>query len=235
MAKPEDYGSRAAPFEDFLKVLAEGVARYNAREGRQTLTAQGRSFNQTFAESYATAPIRKASTEQLRLALMHSELRPAEKETGAVTILGNRYWTDVMPRLAGKKVSVRFDPDDLHAGVEIYQADGRWFCHAPVIEALGFQNADASRTVAAARSAWRRKARAALDAERTLTAAEVAAKQASVEGAEPLPETKVVRMVASGGGRDAAPIDDAEDAAFSSNFTAALLKFEARREDAEAD
>lgn len=65
--KPENYGSRAIPAETFLEVLAEGIEEHNARDGRLSHTAQGRSFNETFAESYARAPIRKATEEQRRL------------------------------------------------------------------------------------------------------------------------------------------------------------------------
>ncbi|WP_286173736.1 transposase domain-containing protein [Rhodobacter sp. NTK016B] len=50
-AKPEDYGSRAVPFEDFLRVVAEGIEEHNLRQGRRSEVAWGRSFAEVFAES----------------------------------------------------------------------------------------------------------------------------------------------------------------------------------------
>jgi putative transposase len=49
-AKPENYGSRAMEWEAFEQVVAEGIARHNAQAGRRTETAQGRSFDEVFAQ-----------------------------------------------------------------------------------------------------------------------------------------------------------------------------------------
>ena len=73
-AKPENYGSTAIPIEQFLKVLNEEVAAFNARENRRTEICAGiQSYDQAFNASYETAPIRKATAEQRRLWLMTAE------------------------------------------------------------------------------------------------------------------------------------------------------------------
>ena len=118
-AKPENYGSKAIPIEDFVRVVGEGIVDHNARLGRRTDTTLGRSFDETFAASYATAPIRKASDEQRRLWLMGQEVLTLHRTHGRLSMLGNKYWSDWMNEFAGQKVVARFDPEDLHAGTYV--------------------------------------------------------------------------------------------------------------------
>ncbi len=98
-AKPENYGSRAVPLDTFLKVVAEGIAEHNARQGRLSATARGRSFDETFAESYASAPIRKATEDQRRLWLMGQEVGKLNKNSGQFQLYGNFYHSNWMSEL----------------------------------------------------------------------------------------------------------------------------------------
>lgn len=118
-AKPENYMSKAIPLADFLEVLDQQIAAHNAREGRVTETAKGRSFDETFAASYAAAPIRKATPEQHRLWLMGQEVRKLHRTHGQLTLHKNGYWADWMNEYAGDKVLARFNPEDLHEGLYI--------------------------------------------------------------------------------------------------------------------
>jgi hypothetical protein len=157
-AKPENYGSKAIPIADFRAVCAAGIAAHNARPGRRTETAQGRSFDDVFAASYAVAPIGKATPEQLRLALLTAEERTCDRDTGVVTLEGNRYHAAELRDHTGKRVTLRFDPDDLHGAVHVYDRAGMFICTAPAIGRDGFfdkasagkrkaQEADLRRTV----------------------------------------------------------------------------------------
>ena len=137
-AKPENSGSRAIPAETFLKVLAEGIDDHNAREGRLTDTAQGRSFDQTFAESYATAPIRKATEEQRRLWMMGQQVGRLNKDNGQLRLYGNYYHADWMSQQPGTPIVARFDPEDLHSGVSIYGKDGAYLGFAECRQKVGF-------------------------------------------------------------------------------------------------
>ena len=137
-AKPENYASRAIPIEDFRRLVALGIAAHNAKPGRRTETAQGRSFDETFAESYASAPIGKATDEQLRLALLTAEDRASDRTTGVITLEGNRYYASELAQHAGEKLTIRFDPDNLHGEIHVYTRDGRFIATAPVIAATGF-------------------------------------------------------------------------------------------------
>ncbi len=137
-AKPENYGSHAVPIDEFRRIIADGIAAHNAKPGRRTETANGRSFDETFAESYAVAPIGKATPEQLRLALLTAEDRMCDRQTAVITLEGNRYWSSELIRYAGERLTIRFDPDDLHGTVYAYDREGQFICAAPVITKTGF-------------------------------------------------------------------------------------------------
>ncbi|MEP4039060.1 transposase domain-containing protein [Pseudophaeobacter sp.] len=116
-AKPENYGSRAIPLEEFLEVLEEGFEEHNARTGRRSDTANGRSFDETFAESYAKTTRPRATEEQRNLWLMGQDTKKLHKQNGSLTFHKNIYHCAWMSQEANKNVVVRFDPEDLHSGV----------------------------------------------------------------------------------------------------------------------
>lgn len=52
-AKPENYGSKAIPVDDFREHVARQILEHNARAGRRSSVCNGRSFDQAFNESMA--------------------------------------------------------------------------------------------------------------------------------------------------------------------------------------
>lgn len=193
-AKPENYGSRAVPLTEFLGVLDQEMAAHNARPGRRSDVAAGRSFDQVFAESYATAGIRKATEQQRRLLLLAAEGVTADRTDAAIRLFGNRYWADDvgLARLAGRKVIVRFDPQDLTKAVHVYAADGRYVATAARIEKAGFDDVEAARAHAHSRKAWVKAQKTQVEAERRMTALEAAALLPAPKGSGAA-EAKVVR------------------------------------------
>lgn len=198
MAKPENYGRAAVPLDVFTQTIAEGIAEHNARIGRRSPTAAGRSFDATFAESYERAPIRRATAEQRRLWLLAAEGVGVASQDGSVRLMGNRYWAPFLLDFRGQKVAVRFDPEALHDDLQVYRLDGGYLGAAPCTEAAGFADADAARDHARARKAWTRGVKDMLAAERKLSIADVAALLPKIEPA-PAPERRVVRLATSGG------------------------------------
>lgn len=191
MNKP-DYMPKAVDFALFERVVAEEIAAHNARPNRQSRVCAGRSLERAFAESYATAPIRKALPEQRRLWLLAAESVRAAAPDGAIHLEGNRYWANFLPQLIGEKVVIRFDPDHFHDGVHVYQVDGAYLGPADCIEAVGFADAEAARTHGRARKAFMRGLKDQLEAERTLTGLEIAANLPR-PAPLPMPETRVIR------------------------------------------
>lgn len=195
MAKPEDYGSRAIPLGDFLEVTQRVIDEHNARPGRKTDAARGRSFDETFAESYASAPIRKATAEQHRLWLMGQEVRKLHRHHGAFQLFENSYWSDWMNEYVGQQVVARFDPEDLHAGLYIYSLSGEFLGPAECRERVGFFDLVGAKTAARLKRQQRAAVKKALDLHRPVTVDQWAAElRAAPQPETPLIEAKVVEM-----------------------------------------
>jgi transposase-like protein len=198
-AKPENYGAKAVPFEEFRTFVAGEIARHNQRAGRRSATAAGRSFAETFRESFE-APgtlVRRATEEQRRMFLLAAEGVVARKPTGEIHLGENRYWAEGLVDLVGEKLVVRFDPQDLFEPVAVYRRDGRFVCAAECIAATGFNDIAAAREHARRRRTYVRKMREALALERTLPIEEVARLLPATEVPEK-PEPAVIRLVANG-------------------------------------
>ena len=196
-AKPENYGSKAIPLEDFLKVLAEGIEEHNTRQGRRSEVAFGRSFAEVFAESYATRPIKKATEAQKRWWLLAADRVRADANTGAVWFQGNEFWAEWMHRIVGERVVIRFDPAAFWDGVHVYSEGNAYLGHAPVRQKVGFFDMDEARAHSRARGAWIKAERAAMEAQRRLTATEIGRTlddlAAAAEPSPPMTDAKVVR------------------------------------------
>lgn len=173
--KPENYGSKAIDLEDFLAVVAEGIEEHNTRMGRRSEVAWGRSFAEVFNESYAVAPIRKATEAQRRLWLLGAEGIRADRHTGQIKFQGNEFWEPWMASVANQRVIIRFDPANLFSGVHVYSADNAYLGHAECRLKAGFFDMDEARMHGRARATWMKAERAALAAQRQMTAAEVGA------------------------------------------------------------
>ena len=197
MAKPEDYGSRAVPLEEFLKVVGEGIEEHNTRQGRRSDVASGRSFADVFDEAYATSPITKATEAQRRLWLLGAEGVRGQAKNGLIKFQGNEYWDPWMHEIAGQPVIVRFDPADLwDAGLHIYSAENAYLGHAPVKVKKGFLSQDEGRIHAKARRDWLNSEKAAAKAHRRFRAVELGQMLDEIAPPPQTPvEAKVVRPV----------------------------------------
>ncbi len=194
MNKPANYGSRAVPWAEFEQIVAQGIARFNARLGRKGGACKGRSCDITFAESYAASAIQKANDAQLRMALLAAERKRLDSRTGEVQLYGNRYYSPIFLEHLGAAVTVRFDPSNLHREIHVYDKEGQYLAQAELIEDRGFFDQSQAIETGKRRKEIRRAVRAGLEAERTLDALEVAAAQVPIEAPE-RPESQIVRPV----------------------------------------
>lgn len=180
MEKPDNYGDRAVPIEEFLRVLAEGVAAWNARAKRQTEACAGLlSFDEAFERSYRQSVIRQATAEQRRLWMLAAEAVPVRQggsvmlEAGGVQGRGrNRYADDALLDFVGHKVVVRFDPQRLHESVHVYTLDGRYIVEAECVAAAGYGDTETGRAHNRARKQKVRAAKEMAQAERRMDALE---------------------------------------------------------------
>lgn len=198
--KPENYASKAVPLETFLEIAGQGIRLHNAQPNRNTLVCQRRmSFDQAFEESYARSLIRKAGEEQLRMCLLAAESVRADRRSGAVKLLDNRYWAECLHDHRGQPLTVRFDPDNLHEGVHLYRLDGAYIGEADCIERAGFADKAAAREHGRNRAQFIKGAKLKADAERRMSLDDLAKLIPAIEESEP-PETKTVRPLFAGTG-----------------------------------
>lgn len=193
-AKPENYGSRAIPWGVFCAVVADGIAEWNARDGRRSDVADGRSLNEVFADSYANTTVEKATTEQLRLLLLPSRAVSVDGKTGDVVMAGNRYWSEALCEHMGSTVELRFDPDQLHSIVHAFTLAGGYIGEVPCVVALGHGSTEKVKVEQRKKAAWRRSQKKAVADEKAYEAARAKPFELPpIEGPEP-PAPGVIKL-----------------------------------------
>lgn len=195
-AKPENYGSKAIPMEDFLRIVGEGIEEHNTRRGRRSEVAWMRSFAEVFDEAYAKAPIKKATAAQRRMWLLAAEAVRADRSTGAVWLGDNEFWDAWMQDVAGQRVIARVDPANFWDGAHIYTADNAYLGFAPIRQKGQFFNADEARAHSRARNDWLRAEKAKAAALARLSAIELGNYLDDAAPTEPVqPDAKVVKAI----------------------------------------
>ncbi|WP_417880350.1 transposase domain-containing protein [Vibrio sp.] len=229
MAKPDNYASKAIDAEEFLKALAAGVEMYNNKQNRRTEICQGMmSFNDAFNASYAEAPIRKATQEQLQLMMLQAEAITVNKQHATITLDAggslkgrkNRYHHEALFDYVGQKLVARFDPLKLHDSVEVYTLQGVRICTAECLEKVGFGDTQAAREHKRKRTQFTKANKIAAQAQTDMDALEVAAMMKPLEE-EFIPETKVVepfRPVSIGNTAAQVHVDEDLDEDYEANY-----------------
>lgn len=172
--KPANSGSRVMKWDEFVALVDREISRHNAREGRTGRDYNKRSFDQVFAEGWEKATIKRPSKQQLRDSLLAIERKRGDAQNGEIKLFGNRYWTTECREIAGKYVTVRFDPDDLHSEIHVYGEDGAFLFTAPIMEDLGFKQAEGAKVVQKRRAHVRKLAQTMAEAQELLDPAEIA-------------------------------------------------------------
>ncbi len=201
MAKPDNYGSRVIEAEQFLDILAEGVAMFNAKVGRQTEICAGQfSFDQAFEREFPKTIVRKPTAEQLRLFLLPAEAVTVNRKgefslTAGGTLRGakNVYHNMALMNADIRKVVVRFDPQNLHGNVFCYTLDGKFICEAACITPVAFNDTQAGREHSRQQKRLKKATGAAIAAQKQKDALEISELMPRL--AEPeAPESRVVAV-----------------------------------------
>jgi putative transposase len=121
---PENRGGRAIPIEDFLSVVDQEMHALSARSGRRSKVCAGRSFQETFDQSYKVGPVTKATPKQRRLCLLAVQNVRVNKDTSVFTLFGNSYHSAISSSVAGQLITVPFDPQALHSAVYVCKLSG---------------------------------------------------------------------------------------------------------------
>lgn len=202
LEKPDNYngGKAGADYAVFLQALAAGVAEYNAQTDRKTELCQHDktlSFDKVWERDYAPTNIKQASPEQLRLLFLQAETisikRNGEfslKAAGKLYGLTNTYWAESLIGIQAKKVVARFDPDNLHGNVYVYDLEGKFLAEAVCREAKGFGDTRAASEQGRLRQKVVKTAKQQAKNLEMLDAHELASLQPQIEVPQPI-EDKV--------------------------------------------
>lgn len=196
--KPDNYngGKDGVAFEIFQQALAAGVKEYNEQLKRDTEMCQGKlSFEQVWERDYAPNNVRQASQEQLRILFLQSESVRIKKNgeftlkaAGKLMGLTNIYWAQDLFGIEAKRVVVRFDPDNLHSNVYVYDLEGRFLAEAICREAKGYGDTRAAREQGRYYKQIVTSAKKQAESLELLTAHELANLQPQVEVEQPIEE-----------------------------------------------
>ncbi len=212
MAKPEDYGTRAVAWDEFKAFVDGQIAEHNARTGRRTETANGRSFDETFTASLAQSDtiVRWPTSEQRDLWLLMAEEITAQRGSGEIHLLGNRYWSPQLVEFAGRKVHVRFDPDDLTRDIKVYDRKGRLLTVASAMGDVDFLDADAAQRHARLRGEFQKTQRKLRDLHVTMKPEELGALYAPTAKPDTAPQRPAVTRLATRGNTALKPASEAD-------------------------
>lgn len=175
-AKPDNYMQTAIDIDDLKALITRQVAEHNARKGRNTEIASGRSFDAVFEDSMRkpTTIVRRAAESQRVLWLLASEAIKTQKGSGAVHFAGNRYWSRELNQHMGQQVTIRFDPDHLHGAIKVYDLKNRFICDAACLADTGFADQDEARLYARDKAEFRKAEKTLAKAHQRFTANEIA-------------------------------------------------------------
>ena len=200
--RPETHRMKAVPLAVFLDVTAAAIAEHNARTGRKAEAAAGRSFDDAWNAEIPQTVARRISAAQAAILLLAAEESKVAgdgsvkiKAGRGVGLPANRYHSPDLVDHAGRPVTVRFDPDDLHGSVHVYDREGRWICEAPCLAPVGFSDTAAAGEYERARRQARRSAERTLKAARDMDALTEALGALPPPEAPPEPEPAAIRLV----------------------------------------
>jgi putative transposase len=199
LAKPEDYASKAVPIAEFFKIVHEGIIEHNERPARDTDACQGKlSFRQAFDQSLAHSTLPKLPETHRSIWWLATEGIKAHATDGSLRFYGNRFWAEFMVPHAGRNLTIRFDPDNIQAGLHVFDTETRFLGIAACVEKVGFNDVPGAKAHARAKSAFKRAGKVLIEHEMSLSLSDLAALRAPVEEPAPPIDTKVLRLVTRG-------------------------------------
>jgi hypothetical protein len=196
MNTPENRGAKAVPIAVFMEVIRDAVEEHNSRPNRDTAVCGKKlSFNEAFAQSFATVNLPRLPRSQRHLWLLAADGVMARSRDGAIYLMKNRYWADFLIAQRGKHLTVRFNPNALHDGVMVFDSAGKHLGDAPCIEKVGYADKAGAKLFAKIKGEHHKAKRKLAMVQAPLSPDELAALRAPTTPAPPVPENKLIRPV----------------------------------------
>lgn len=192
--KPEKAGAEPVELAAFHRIVSEEIQLHNAKQGRRSRNCGGRSFDETFAASYAAHARPKLAPSQGHMLLPRREMK-VDRRYAMLTLHETRYTAEFLFELRGKPVIVRYDPEHLDRPLCVEAEGGQQVLgEARPVGRVSFDSEDAAKATAAERARLKKEARARLKrATGGKTPADVAKALPPIGTAPPL-ESKVHRL-----------------------------------------
>lgn len=205
--QPANRGARTVDFDEFVEHINMEVIYHNNRMGRRTETAKGESFDAVFAKHYANAPIGKATDAQLRIASLTALNVRANTKNGSFSIENNLYWSVEMTPLAGEKIIVRYDPDQLHDSVHVYKLSGEFYATIKCQNATGFYDTRAAKESRKLRKDIKKATKTLIEKRELLSAKELSEQYGAISPPNSeSPNSKIVRAIPYRRGANTQPV-----------------------------
>ncbi len=243
-AKPEDFAGKAVPIALFREVYDREINALNARTGRRTEMGKGKlSFDQVFAESYAQRPRRDITAAQRRFFMLDAVYLKPNKDTGALTSNGFRYWApehqNTLLAHHHGKVAMMFDPTDRSKPVMVLNREGRVIIDSlPCLKKGKFDSTEDARQHERGKAQRKKAARAAIKGLNLMNESELnnlrkRSQEARPDPVPPASETNVsAPLFGLPGAAASAPASEAE--IVTGNFGATPQEPNTRARDLEA-
>ena len=191
--------SNPIPAAEFTAVVNRVLRAINAEQGRQTETAEGGSYNDAFARSFSQAIPIWPTEQQLHESFL-IETKGLPDQHGVISLRVADGWTGIYryqhPDLQTsnpQRLTVRFDPDELSAGIHVYNGD-RHICTAARLWDQKYDSVRASKQAASFRKRAKTAAKRHVEAQALLTQAELAARLTPTEEEDPVVKPAAYRL-----------------------------------------
>lgn len=139
--------TKAMDFDVFTSLLDEAVQELNQRTGRRGEGLEGRSFEEVYNTTYATrvAAGRQAVLTDWDRASLWLASEAVTVRGYRVAYAGNFYDAPNLIDHDGKKIVIRFDPDDLKGTAWATELDGKFIGPLECVEKRGFDDQTAAQ------------------------------------------------------------------------------------------
>ncbi len=191
----------AVTFEEFAAVVAEEVARFNAKKGRRTPECHGvLSFDELFEQLFSASEVRLIPESKRSMLLLMPEVVRVSKthfevklKAGKGPMGAHRYSHENLSKFMGQEVVVYYDPADFTQDVTITRIDGAFITKAHHMADVGFNDTESAREWAKEKARFEKATKKANAAQIRMEAQELAALYPEAEAAE-IPEPGIIAL-----------------------------------------
>jgi hypothetical protein len=190
----------AITYAEFAAVVAEEVARHNARPKRQSAICGGAlSFDAAWEQSFSSYAPRIASPQQRAVLLLMPEKVRANAANGMIILKAgkspqgaNRYHCEALQEFRGQELVAFYDPENFALALKLYRLSGEYLFDADRLDGVAFNDMDTAREHARNLQRKKKADKLAANATRRMSDLELQAMLGQAAEAPPVETPKTV-------------------------------------------